>query len=109
MSTVQFLSRPTASTTAAAVAASVSAGAQFAVARVNPSTEENTANSMVVSFATMLTGAIDFATVIIRNSSNVTRLPQGAVTWSGTNVTIADTGLDATDTVIVTAYSSPSA
>jgi len=34
-------------------------------------------------------------------------VPQGAVTFSGTNVTIADTGLAATDQVIVQAFTSP--
>jgi hypothetical protein len=107
MSQAQIMRRVTASTTAAAVAAQTYGEAQFAVAVVNPSTEENTANSMTVNFATMLTGAVDFAVVDIRNSSNVLRKPQGAVTVSGLNVTIADTGLDATDTVIVQAFTSP--
>jgi hypothetical protein len=107
MSTPQLLRRVTASTTAAAVAAQTYGEAQFAVAVVNPSTEENSANSMSVSFAGMLTGPIDFVDVNIRNSSNVIRKPQGAVTFSGSTVTIADSGLDATDLVIVQAFTSP--
>lgn len=107
MSKSQIMRRVTASTTAAAVAAQTYGEAQFAVAVVNPSTEEDTANSMVVSFATMVTGPIDFVIVQIRNASNVVRVPQGAVTVSGSNVTIADTGLVTTDTVIVQAFTSP--
>lgn len=107
MSKLQLMRRATASTTAAAVAAAQFGEAQVAVAVVNPSTEEDTANSMTVSFATMLTGPIDFVQVQIRNNSNVVRVPQGAVTFSGTNVTIADTGLAATDTVTVMAFTSP--
>jgi hypothetical protein len=107
MSTQQLMRRATASTTAAAVAAQTYGEAQFAIAVVNPSTEEDSANSMTVSFANMLTGPIDFVLVQIRNASNVVRVPQGAVTFSGTNVTIADTGLAATDLVIVQAYTSP--
>jgi len=79
---------------------------QFAVHVKSPSGEEDTANSMTVSFSDMLTGAIDFAIVQIRNTSNVIRVPQGAVTFSGTTVTIADTGLAATDQVTVMAFTS---
>jgi hypothetical protein len=107
MSKAQIMRRVTASTTAAAVAAQTYGEAQFAVAVVNPSTEEDSANNMTVNFATMLTGAIDFVIVQIRNTSNVVRVPQGAVTVSGLNVTIADTGLAFTDTVIVQAFTSP--
>jgi hypothetical protein len=99
--------RVTAATTAAAVAAQTYGEAQSAVAIVNPSTEEDTANSLTISFASMLTGPVDYEIVQIRNASNVVRVPQGAVTRSGTNVTIADTGLAATDTVIVQAFTSP--
>jgi hypothetical protein len=107
MSKAQIMRRATASTTAAAVAAQTYGEAQFAVAVVNPSTEEDSANSMTVAFASMLTGPIDFVLVQIRNASNVVRAPQGAVTFSGTTVTIADTGLAATDQVIVQAFTSP--
>lgn len=107
MSKSQIMRRLTAATTAAAVAAQTYGEAQFAVAVVNPSTEEDTANSMTISFASMLTGPIDFVIVQIRNASNVVRVPQGAVTFSGTNVTIADTGLVTTDIVTVQAFASP--
>lgn len=107
MSKSQIMRRLTAATTAAAVAAQTYGEAQFAVAVVNPSTEEDTANSMTISFASMLTGPIDFVIVQIRNASNVVRVPQGAVTFSGTSVTIADTGLVATDIVTVQAFTSP--
>jgi hypothetical protein len=107
MSKSQIMRRVTAATTAAAVAAQTYGEAQSAVAIVNPSTEEDTANSLTISFASMLTGPVDYEIVQIRNASNVVRVPQGAVTRSGTNVTIADTGLAATDTVIVQAFTSP--
>jgi hypothetical protein len=107
MSKTQIMRRVTAATTAAAIAAQTYGEAQVAVAVVNPSTEEDTANSMTVAFANMLTGPIDFVVVDIRNASNVMRKPQGAVTFSGTTVTIADTGLVTTDQVIVQAFTSP--
>lgn len=107
MSKLQVMRRATAATTAAAVAAQTFGEAQVAVAVINPSTEEDTANSMTVNFAGQLTGPIDFAIVQIRNASNVVRVPQGAVTFSGTSVTIADTGFVTTDQVIVQAFTSP--
>ena len=90
----------------AAAQANLDGEGQFAVVVKNPATDEDTANSMTVSFAGMLTGSIDFVTAQIRNASNVVRVPQGAVTFSGTTVTIADTGLVTTDQVIVTAFTS---
>ncbi len=96
-------------TTAATAAAQVPTygEAQCAVVIKNPATDEDSANSMTASFAGMLTGPIDFVLVQIRNASNVVRVPQGAVTFSGTTVTIADTGLVTTDQVIVQAFTSP--
>lgn len=105
MSKMQLVRRATAATAAGATV--LSGEAQVAVAVVNPATDEDSANSMTVSFAGQLTGPIDFVQVQIRNNSNVIRVPQGAVTFSGTSVTIADTGLATTDTVTVLAFTSP--
>jgi hypothetical protein len=55
MSKSQIMRRVTAATTAAAVAAQTYGEAQSAVAIVNPSTEEDTANSLTISFASQLT------------------------------------------------------
>jgi hypothetical protein len=107
MSKLQIMRRATAATTAAAVAAQTYGEAQFAVSAVTPSTEEDNANSMTVSFASMLTGPIDFVVVQIRGVGNVLRVPAGAVTFSGTNVTIVDANLTSAETVIVQAYTSP--
>lgn len=105
MSKIKLVRRATAATAAGATV--LSGEAQMAVAVVNPATDEGSANSMTVSFANELTGPIDFVQVQIRNSSNVIRVPQGAVTFSGTSVTIADSGLDTTDQVVVVAFTSP--
>lgn len=105
MAKIATLRRATAATAAAAT--TTYGESQMAVAFVEPATDEDTANSVSQNFAGLLTGPVDRASVVIINASNVSRVPQGAITLSGTTVTVADTGFVSTDRVIITAYATP--
>jgi predicted phosphoribosyltransferase len=63
--------------------------------------DDNTANQAAVSVSDI--GTIKEVTkALIRSATNVIRVPQGAVTFSGSTVTVVDSGLATGETIFLT-------